>query len=288
MKKFLGFTLAEIMIVLVVIGVLSAILLPVAINSTPNENIMKFKKGNNTLGTVIRELVNSDEYYGKDLGYKPDGTNISSEKDSDIVYFCKTFSEMLNTKSVNCGTQNNGDDAYISLDWKVNQIGFIISGKNSISEILDYYCKKNESNVNPEIVTSDSIVYYQVSPAHTFGAFTNFKYDTPEKKCLFRAYWNGTDGATCVPSGDTYVCTSSTNPEPEGGAYYYVKEDGTATYPGTSPIGKTLYNYKTFCMDIDGIGKGEDPFGYGIRIDGKIMYGARANEWLQKSIQEKE
>ena len=46
--------------------------------------------------------------------------------------------------------------------------------------------------------------------------------------------------------------------------------------------------YKVFCMDIDGIGKGEDPFGYGIRVDGKVLLGARAQEWLQKSIQEKE
>ena len=41
-------------------------------------------------------------------------------------------------------------------------------------------------------------------------------------------------------------------------------------------------------MDIDGINEGEDPFGYGIRADGKVFFGARTNEWLQKSIQEKE
>ena len=47
MKYPRGFTLAEIMIVLAIVGVLTAILLPVAINSAPNENVMKFKKGNN-------------------------------------------------------------------------------------------------------------------------------------------------------------------------------------------------------------------------------------------------
>ena len=41
MKK--GFTLAEIMIALVVIGVITSILLPVAFNNVPNENVMKFK-----------------------------------------------------------------------------------------------------------------------------------------------------------------------------------------------------------------------------------------------------
>ena len=38
-------------------------------------------------------------------------------------------------------------------------------------------------------------------------------------------------------------------------------------------------------MDVDGINKGEDPFGYGIRADGKIIMGARADEWMNKSIQ---
>ena len=41
-------------------------------------------------------------------------------------------------------------------------------------------------------------------------------------------------------------------------------------------------------MDIDGIGKGEDPFGYGIRADGKILTGKRADEWLEKNIQDKD
>ena len=55
MKK--AFTLAEILIVLVIIGVLTAILLPIAFQSSPDENVMKFKKANNTLGTIIRELT---------------------------------------------------------------------------------------------------------------------------------------------------------------------------------------------------------------------------------------
>ena len=46
MKK--GFTLAEILIVLVIIGVLTMILLPVAFQSSPDEQVMKFKKGYNT------------------------------------------------------------------------------------------------------------------------------------------------------------------------------------------------------------------------------------------------
>ena len=40
-----------------------------------------------------------------------------------------------------------------------------------------------------------------------------------------------------------------------------------------------------FCMDVDGINNGEDAFGYGIRVDGKMINGARATEWLNKNLQ---
>ena len=43
--------------------------------------------------------------------------------------------------------------------------------------------------------------------------------------------------------------------------------------------------FRVFCIDIDGINKGEPPFGYGIRADGKILTGARADVWLEKGFQ---
>ncbi len=43
-NKTQAFTLAEILIVLVIIGVLTMILLPVAFRSSPNEDVMRFKK----------------------------------------------------------------------------------------------------------------------------------------------------------------------------------------------------------------------------------------------------
>jgi len=51
-------------------------------------------------------------------------------------------------------------------------------------------------------------------------------------------------------------------------------------------------SYKIFCMDVDGIPNSatetecgnECPFGYGIRADGKILNGARAEEWLKRGL----
>ena len=41
MSKQKAFTLAEILIVLTVIGILTAILMPIAIQSAPDENVLK-------------------------------------------------------------------------------------------------------------------------------------------------------------------------------------------------------------------------------------------------------
>ena len=43
--------------------------------------------------------------------------------------------------------------------------------------------------------------------------------------------------------------------------------------------------YRVLCIDVDGAGKGEAPFGYAVRYDGKIIPGKRADDWTQKSVQ---
>ena len=220
-----AFTLAEIMIVLVIIGVITAILLPVAIHSAPDENVMKFKKGHNTLGVVIRELVNSDEYYlNGDLGIKADGTLLDGTHDGDNTYFCQTFSDIVSTKSVDC------QDKDVTVTWQFWDIDKYDLETNKL--YADNGCKVIANEVGPEIITSDGIVYYQTYPRMPFG-------------------W-------------LY----------EGSRSFISKNEDNF-----------MHTYKTFCMDIDGIDKGEDPFGYGIRVDGKIILGARAEEWMNKSIQ---
>ena len=247
-----AFTLAEIMIVLVVIGILTAILLPAGFQSAPDENIMKFKKANTTLYRVINELVSSDKYYKDgDLSTKPNGQIICGSfqnagtpncigSENEITYFCKTFSDILSTKSVNCSTaKTGGNDTYTFVSipshtpnksWQVTQE----RGK----AIFDAKCSETAVTVGAEIVTNDNITYYQVNPSATFGVI-----------------W-----------GNNY----------------------TRLFANSFDDNGFLDKYKIFCIDVDGINKGEDPFGYGIRVDGKIMPGERADTWLQKSIQDKE
>ena len=252
MKK--GFTLAEIMIALTIIGVITAILLPVAQNSLPNEKVMKFKKANATLHKVINELVTSGEYYTPgDLGMKPDGELLSVKKEENIKYLCNSIANLITIKSVNCSTF--GD--YVSLS--TNAYYDVRKEYNNLYETLDNICK-NTINAGEEIKTSDGVVYYQTIPFTTFGYVPIENETLTSQKDYTMANWH--KERIFQPFPCKYQC-----------------DDDIA---GVSSL------YKVFCMDIDGIGKGEDPFGYGIRVDGKIILGTRAQEWLEKSIQDKE
>ena len=253
MKK--GFTLAEIMIALVVIGVITSILLPVAFNNVPNENVMKFKKGNATLAKVINELVTSGEYYEEgDLGIKKDGSLVNSS-----TYFCKTFAETITAKSINCSEDKSANSEVLAF---VDVGDTIYDGtpyKNGdfykAKENVDNSCKVMQSKIGGEIVTADNIIFYQTAPSIHFGISWGDS---------LRQTVNNLD--VC---GD--ICSTT--------RLFNAKQHTTAE--GFDRV------HKIFCMDIDGINKGEDPFGYGIRADGKIILGKRAQEWLEKSIQEK-
>ena len=254
MKK--GFTLSEIMIALVVIGVITSILLPVAFNNVPNENVMKFKKGNATLAKIINELVTSGEYYTPgDLGIKKDGSLVE-----DYKYFCNTICEIITIKEKNCSS-NISPEVYGE---HIVQLGSEYGvDLNEAKEILDKTCKKYEPIIKSEIILPDGIVLYQTHPNYPFG----MKYKNALKNSGNEANRN-----YCSNNPNMDICQENFRLFNSG---YFFDENGFDRI------------YKVFCMDVDGINQGEAPFGYGIRADGKIILGNRAQEWIEKSIQEK-
>ena len=252
MKK--AFTLAEVLITLTVIGIITAVIVPVAIHSKPDENTMKFKKAHNTLYQVISTLVNSDKYYlNGDLGIKPDGSLIDEKTAENIKYFCNSFADIITAKKVNCSaTRNERKSAFVHITTSNGAISDTsdptLRGK-SPKELLDFFCKE-KTNVGAEIIANDNIVFYQTNPAITFGI--NNKDSIINDEGYFTGYVVDVRlfGTTRILDGEDF---------------------------------DTMY--KIFCIDIDGINNAEDPFGYGIRADGKILTGKRADEWLEKSIQ---
>ena len=225
MKK--AFTLAEVMIVLAIIGVLVAILLPTAQNMTPDENLLKFKKANTSLVNAIREMVSSDKYhYDGDLGLDKEGNKITEAK-----YFCGTLSDILTAKRVNCSDSNLGynSSALINLpNLETDEIDGI-----KVYEYVDCMCKQHVES-GEEITLSDNTIIYTINPHYHFGSLT---------------------------------------------------ESGEANEKRLFNLCSNEKRYKIVCLDIDGINHGEDPFGYALRADGKIIYGSRANAWIKAGIQ---
>ena len=152
MKK--AFTLIEVMIVLTVIGILTAILMPVAFHSAPDENVMKFKKANSTFATVIRELVSSDRYFQNgDLGVIVGGAQ------ADAPFLCNAMADVLNVKSKNCSTTCTVDDSTF------------LSG-SAIATLKTNVDTKCASVTSAEIITSDGISYAQACASGSFNTPT--------------------------------------------------------------------------------------------------------------------
>ena len=211
MKK--AYTLAEIMIVLGVIGVLTAVTLSAARNVMPNEDVLNFKKAHNILHTAIFEAVISDRYFGN--GYitqKPDTDDNPDNNyyQDDKSYLCKVLADIINVNSSSC-TSGTASSLY----------------KGYTKAELDTQCKSTSTAGRNSLTLNNGTVIY-------------FFNDWPTSKNL---EWS-----------------DATN--------------------------KILASkYIPFCIDI---GSGEDPFGYGLRVDGRMISGARADAWIRRQVQERE
>ena len=215
---------------------------------------------------VIRELVNNDKFYcDGDLGMRMVSQNprvceqIEAHTEQNCTYFCKTFADFITKKSVNCTGCNTGGNG----GWTLANVSN--PGCNSTSTVndttirktkkkFDTLCKNQAVDVGQEIVASDGVVYYSSRPWATFGQTQN--------------------------DGNGGVCRSFS---PPGGPVIRADQNGIDIA------------YKTFCIDVDGFpaegsancddAKDICPFGFGIRADGKILNGARADIWIKKDIQ---
>ena len=262
-----GFTLAEIMIVLSVIGVLTAILLPVAKNAMPNKDVMKFKKAHNAFYNTIRELVTSDKYYSNgDLGIRADGTLIDGTHEGDFSYFCQAFSDVVSIKSNDCSIDGKYARASTATmgpstaEQCADPTAFIQERK----ERMDVNCKSFETKALQTITLADNVVIYELNGHSPYGISNG------------NEFIRG-DGSkeTCEANHGVTTCNSTIR--------YYSGSQNPPTHGDCNGFDRI---YKRFCLDIDGMNNGEDPFGYGVRADGKIMNSARVDEWLEKSIQE--
>ncbi len=273
-NKIKGFTLAEVMITLMIIGIISAIAIPVALHSKPDENLIKFKKAHETLAQVINTLITSDKYFlAGDLGVSANGIVLTEHQElGNRPYFCKSMADLLTTKLVDCAAERTKRTGRHTVHLLSNETAADVMDNQealvrqvtsetiqATKEQFDFNCKKYAKVVGPEIITADDVVFYQTGESQ----FGSYRYVTPSAA-------NGLSKLTKI-------------------RYFSPPNKFPANLADEQGFDIA---YKNLCIDVDGIPdnatetdcKNECPFGYGIRADGKILPGARAEEWLKKDI----
>lgn len=116
MKRFKGFTLAELMVALAVIGIIVAVVTPAIVKTRPNKNKMMVKKTYYTVENIVSSLINDEKLYPdkRDFCYldesdsEHDMCRWGFDDDSEVEYegekyqgkekFIKLFANKLNVK----------------------------------------------------------------------------------------------------------------------------------------------------------------------------------------------
>ena len=143
-----GFTLVEVLLTLVVIGVVIAIMLPAIQKVLPDKNAARARKAYNTLTNVVESLVNNpDIYLNGDLGTLANGNN------SSVTSFCQQFgNNMVNVSgNVICSSSTG-------------------VGTQDVTDVsnLDSACENRKSNKNRyAFKTPDGVYWYGMYDAFT-------------------------------------------------------------------------------------------------------------------------
>lgn len=83
MKKIIAFTLAELVVTLSIVGVIASIILPAIKNTSPNKEMVMFKKSYGNFARISTMLVNDDEFYPE----KPGGEESNYFGNTDTITF---------------------------------------------------------------------------------------------------------------------------------------------------------------------------------------------------------
>ena len=102
-----GFTLAELMLVFTVIGILTAILVPALFSAMPDIPKLKAKKAYNTFSRAVEQLINTAPYaeagsFAAVNVIKYTGTKSDDDSKSRNLLFCNSMVSALNATHVDC------------------------------------------------------------------------------------------------------------------------------------------------------------------------------------------
>lgn len=148
MKKRQGFTLAEVLVVMAVLGVLGVILIPSLTTLRPNQEMVMLKKAYYLTSRTVNELINDDDFYpDEDKGFNDDTTEA---KYHGAVYsgetkFCNLFAARLNLRN-NADCTNGKFTTADGMSWELTKKDNIrtftidVNGPNKGSNCLEDKC----------------------------------------------------------------------------------------------------------------------------------------------------
>lgn len=163
-NKKRAFTLGEVLVTLMIVGVIAALIIPIIKNAQPDKQKLMFKKAYTNVERVVTELVNDDDLYPDTGDYVGlDNTSPVDPDDDDSpkenTKFCMLFAMKVNVveevqDQANCPKTPGGNGTYST----------------------------------PSFITADSIAYYL--PSTDFATNATITVDTngdKEPNCFYNA-----------------------------------------------------------------------------------------------------
>lgn len=99
-----GFTLAETMLVLTVLGIIAAVLVPTIMHSSPKKNKILFVKSYHEAERTIADLVDDERFYPEPEGFAwRETVDVDGATYTGDTKFCNSFASKINTLgNINC------------------------------------------------------------------------------------------------------------------------------------------------------------------------------------------
>ncbi len=143
MKNKAGFTLAEMLVTVLSIGIVAALTIPVINNNRPNQEQVMLKKAYMLLGRALVELIQDESLYPDfdDTGFSDNSTQL-----------CQNVASRMNTITESCGTNKS----FVTTDgirWTIPDANFGNGGDENHRITVDVSgdnngqnCTENENN----------------------------------------------------------------------------------------------------------------------------------------------
>ena len=146
MIKFKGFTLSEVLIALLVLGIIVSASVPVIMKLAPNKNVAMIKKAYYTTETIVNSLIN-DQYYYPDHSFHCQGGQTSGSTNPTTGGTCYYGFDYLAEVQID-NTTNSSSDA-------TSKFACLFASKLNIKEDLEDVC---DGSIK-EVTTLDGITW---------------------------------------------------------------------------------------------------------------------------------